>query len=78
MARHNFKRSSNRGGRNGGAYSGFKDATDLEEASHGVNRINTRSRIERSEERDIEKRRTERAKITLSSTLDAWLKKEVP
>lgn len=54
----------------------YRDAVDLEDVVHAVNRINARKRRD-----GIEQRRQERTgKVTLPGGADlaAWLKKEVP
>ncbi len=56
----------------------FCQAATIEHAACGVNQINARTKQRRKEERDIQKRREERAKITMPSAIDAWLKKELP
>jgi len=63
-------RSDNAGG---SVDAGYCDATDIEQASHAVNAINARIKREAHQTEDFARR-----KITLSSTLDAWLAKEIP
>ena len=56
----------------------FRQAADLGDAALAVNQINNRRRLEAHDEREAAKVATERSKITLSASLDAWLKKETP
>jgi hypothetical protein len=57
---------------------GFIQAVTLEHAVQGIKQIKYRHRVERAVKREAERREEEKAKITLSPALDAWLKKEVP
>lgn len=73
------KQSAHRRGHDSGATdAGYRDATDIEQASHAVNAINARARQELANAARGDREQIERAKITLSPTLDAWLKKEIP
>lgn len=67
-------RSDNAGGSSDG---GYRDATDIEQASHAVNAINARIRREATDKNSDDYAR-HRAKVTLPSQYDAWLKKEIP
>lgn len=67
-----------RGGGAGTTDGGYCDATDIEQASRAVNAINARARQELANAARGDREQIERAKITLSPTLDAWLKKEIP
>ena len=67
------KQSAHRHGNSGSSDGGFRDATDIEQASHAVNAINARMKREATMDKDYARR-----KITLSPSLDAWLKKEIP
>lgn len=61
------------GNSGGTAPATFKDATDIEEAAHAINAINRRTRTDAKAREQIA-----RSKVSLSSALDAWLKKDVP
>jgi len=56
----------------------FKQAVDLEDACHSVNRINARKRRDARDAQDSMREDYARRKITLSPALDAWLAKEIP
>ena len=56
-----------------GAGASFGDAVTLEQAVEAGKHIKRRRAVEREKEREAEKK----ARITLSTSLDAWLKKEV-
>ena len=56
----------------------FRQAVDIEDAARAINQINRRIKLEKhinSADAILER---EKAKVTLSPTLDAWLKKEIP
>lgn len=53
---------------------GFSDAVDIEDAAHAVNDINRRIKLDKSAD---DYART-KARVTLSPSLDAWLKRDVP
>ena len=67
------KQNVHRHGNSGSSDAGYRDAVDIEQASHAVNAINARMKREAKQTEDYARR-----KITLSPTLDAWLKKEIP
>lgn len=68
-----------RGGNNNiSGVANFRQANDLEEAAHAINRINARDRRERKASDQISSVEREKAKITLSPSLDTWLAKEIP
>lgn len=68
------KNSVHRRDHNGGTTdAGYRDATNIEQASHAVNAINARIKREAHQTEDFARR-----KVTLSPTLDAWLAKEIP
>jgi hypothetical protein len=57
-----------------GASAHFKDATSLEEAVFADKKIRLRKQREDREQQE----RNAKSRVTLSPSLDAWLKKEVP
>ena len=67
------RRLSYRHRMDGGTDAHFGDAVTLEQAVEAGKHIKRRRAVEREKEREAEKK----ARITLSTSLDAWLKKEV-
>ena len=50
----------------------YRDATSLDEAIDGLRQRAAKRRLEKQAEREV----ANRAKVTLSSAFDAWLKKD--
>lgn len=73
-----YSKGSNRSHPDGVTSADFRQALDLEDAAYGVNQINARKRRMDAAERQIQREDYARRKITLSPTLDAWLRKELP
>ena len=69
MSRHNHH-----GNNNLSSGANFRQAVDIEDAAHAMNAINRRIRLDKNAD-DYERKK---AKVTLSSSLDAWLAKEIP
>jgi len=71
MSRPRFRQS---GPHSQNTSAGYRDAVTLEDAVLAAKRIKERKYRELQDKRGAD----EKAKITLSPSLDAWLKKDVP
>lgn len=74
MTRRNYKRAAGKG-HGGSAVATFRQAVDIEDAAHAINYINRKQRQEKHGNYLTEREKEEKRKITLSPTLDEWLKK---